>query len=159
MVNARAGRKDKSFKRSIFFIVQMQMCICQHPKHALFIFSHINRHVACKGFFIKGAVEEFFKLITVIPVQAIMCGNPQKTFAVLVRCVNDVVGKPVFNSKTGKAILLGNCSSTPDPDSYRDYRDKKGCKKKSLSLHTLNLIRNRLILWGKNALTVSFISF
>src|SRR6185295_15910919 len=131
----------------------MQMRICQHPKHAVFIFSHINRHVACKRFFIKGIVKEFFKLITVVPVQAIMCGNPQKTFAVLVRCINDVVGEPLFNSTTGKRILLCNCSSPPD-----NHRDKEACKKKSLSLHTLNLIRNQVIvLWlgrGTTRITV-----
>src|SRR4030095_17098393 len=140
MVNTSAGWKHKSFKRGIFFIVQMQMCVCQHPQHAIFIFSHINLHFASKRFFIKGIVEEFFKLITIVPVQAIMCGDPQKTFAVLVRCVNDVVGKSLFNSKTGKGILLGDCSSPPD-----NYRDKNVCKKKTLSLHTLNLIRNQVI--------------
>ena len=72
---------------------------CTDPQTAFTVFKQSGDGIVCQRKRIVGMMAPGFKIVAVIAVESILCGNPEKTVAGLQHIINHTLRQPVFNRK------------------------------------------------------------
>ena len=87
-------------------VIKIETALCRDPKIPVFVFGDIVDIIIADTKRIGGVISVYRKIITIVNVDSILGGNPNKTHLVLMYIPNVTLRKTLLDGKVIKSYLL-----------------------------------------------------
>src|SRR5688500_12243053 len=95
-----------AFKSVELPVIKIEPMLCRDPKISVFVFDDVVDIIVAYAKRVGVIISVYRKIITIVNVDSILCGNPNETQFVLVYMPNVTLRKALLDGKMIKSDLL-----------------------------------------------------